>query len=273
MSNGDQQAEHDFRSLLKTFNRVTSFAFRVSLELKGEKTTIAGEMASVVYTKMCVTSSSIENLCRAKLFDHSAIMTLCRMVMEGMTLYFYLAETVSDDEWACRELIIRLHDTTARIKLFRAFAPKEKYRELLSGRDSLKVELGVNPFYRTLPSEARIRLLSGNEIFVRGMRIAAKRAGWEDAQFQAIYGYLSTHTHSAPMSFMRLKRHNINFSSPGEAQFSMVGLAINVAEHCLLRTSMDYLDRVPHKRSEFDPKELTEFRQEIESSTILKGQP
>jgi hypothetical protein len=271
MKNDEKEIPELLRDTLKTFNRILVFALRVSAELRGERTTDAGEMASIIHTKMCINAVSAERLCEAKFFDHSAIMALCRMIMEAMTLYCYLQETVESAEWECRDLVLRLHDVTARIKLMRAFAKPEQYKDLLDGRIALRTALEGNAFFKTLSEERRTRLLSGDQIYVGGMNAAAVRAGWRQKTFLALYNYLSAHTHSAPMSFSRFKAHNINYTNPSEAQMGMVGMALNVAEFCLLRVSMHHLSTSPTAAEKFDQKELMEFKDELQRSTVLTG--
>ena len=257
---------------LKTFRSVLDFGLRVSLKLNGRSTTVPGEMASIVHTKMCVNAASAGYLCEVPLFDHSAIMTVCRMCVDGMTLYFYLNESVSADEWECRELVLRIHDTTSRIRLMRATQDKTQYQDLLDGRKSLKADLEKNSCFKSLAPEIQTRLLSGREIFVGGMHAAAVRAvGWREEQFQALYNYLSQHVHSAPMAFLRVRKHNVSFSDPSDAQRNMVALALNIAEYSVLRVSMHCLAVDSEMKNQFDQTELTEFQKELDGSTILNG--
>jgi hypothetical protein len=97
-----------FESAVKSFCRAVDFGIRVSDRLRGERTTEARELASIVHMKMCANGASIEHLFSAPLADHSAIIALCRMLMEAMTLFFYLIEPIETDEWECRKLCIRL---------------------------------------------------------------------------------------------------------------------------------------------------------------------
>ena len=114
----------------------------------------------------------------------------------------YLLDPVSSDEWALRYSLLRLHDTVGRIKLLRTYdQPSDDLRE---GRDALKVGIISNPNFQNVPEIRRERLLTGEEMFTIGMRsVATKIMGWDERQFSGIYAYLSSHTHSAPMSFMR----------------------------------------------------------------------
>ena len=73
------------------------------------------------------------------------------------------------------------------------------------------------------------------------------------------------------MSFLRFRKHKIDFADPSDAQRGMVALALNVAEFCLLRVSMHYLFENSELYSRFDSKELQDFRKELAESTIQTG--
>jgi hypothetical protein len=161
----------------KDFHRATDFSLRVSAALHGEPTTDAGELGSFVQAKMCANAVSTEHLFSSPLADHSAIIALCRMIMEAMTLYFYLTKPVAADEWGCRRLVLRLHDTVNRIKLMRGFQSENEYADLISGRAKLEGELRENSFFKSLQAEQQDRLLTGEHFYVGGVQRAAKDAG------------------------------------------------------------------------------------------------
>lgn len=137
------------------------------------------------------------------MFDHSAIVGLSRMIVEGLTMYAYLKQTMPDDVWTLRETVLKLHDTVARITLFRAYREKPDYQDLRDGRDLLLRDLEANSTFRSLQENQQASLRQGAAIFVGGMRRAAREAGWDEARFTAMYGYLSAHVHGAPMSYFR----------------------------------------------------------------------
>src|SRR5258708_6249509 len=124
----------------ESFHRVVDFSLRVSLYLHGEAATGQSELASMVHTKMCVNGASIEHMLDARLKDHSAVIALCRMMMEASVLYLYLMEPVEIEEWRCRHLCLKLHDTTNRIKLMRGFQDAGKHADLRQGREELQKE-------------------------------------------------------------------------------------------------------------------------------------
>lgn len=225
---------------------VGGLSIQVSLVCKGAPTTRGGAMASMVHGKMIAHARSIGAITRSPLFDHSGILDLARMIMEGMTAYFYLREAVDDDEWKLRELILWLHATTVQVRSFRgrvALDRSEQAAGYRAGRESLREQIRNNPRFAKLFPEAQEKLLNGNDIFVGGMRRAAEKTGaFADGQFDALYSYLSQHSHSAPLSFMSYERVGVDFMNPADYQFGLAGMGIELAAMCLRRTSLRHLD-------------------------------
>ena len=181
-----------------------------------------------------------------------------------MTLYFYLTKQVPADEWECRGLALRLHDTVNRIKLMRGFQSENEYGDLINGRATLEGELRQKSFFKSLQVEQQDRLLTGEHFYVGGVQRAAKDAGWNFRKYIAHYSYFSSHAHSAPMSFMRFIKHKVSFGEPSDAQRGAVTSALCVAECCLLKTSLAHLNSSPTAGTKCDSKEVAEFTKAVE---------
>jgi len=248
-----------FEDEKKSFGGVVDFALRISLKLNGEPANEQSELYSIVQTKMSVTGASIEHLFSAPLKDHSAVIALCRMIMEAMTLFFYLKETVSEDEWAARYLCLKLHDTTNRIKLMRGHQSADQYADLELGKNELTTELRKNVFFCSLEKEQQSRVETGEHFFLGGMNRAARAAGWDFKKFISFYSYFSAHAHSSPMSFLRTKKHGIRYADPSDAQKAAMVTAIGIAEYCLLNASIAYLNTSVEGKKTFESKELEKF--------------
>lgn len=182
------------------------FANDVSNNQRGLPTTIAGSLSSMVFAKCCAHARSIGAISKqSSMFDHHAIMALARMIMEASTMIAYLLDPVEPDEWEFRYILLRLHDTVARIKLVRGFELQAD--DLKAGRDQIKGELEAHPTFLKLAEDRRKRMAGGEEMFAIGMRSVATRImGWNERQFNGVYAYFSAHTHSAPMSFMLVQK-------------------------------------------------------------------
>jgi hypothetical protein len=250
----------------ESFRRVVDFSMRVSLVLNGAPATEQTELSSFVHTKMCITGASIEHMLRARLNDHSAIIALCRMIMEASVLFMYLQEAVGDDEWACRYLSLKLHDTVNRIKLMRAYQNLDEQADLRKGREEPIEQLKTNAFFKSLPEEQAKRLLTGDHFYIRGVRKAVeKSAHWDGEKYMSLYSYFSSHAHSAPMSFFRMRQHGISFSDPAEFQMVVVVSALSVAEYSLLKATLGHLAESPDYRTRFKAEELEDMEKTLES--------
>jgi hypothetical protein len=203
------------------------------------------------------------------MFDHHTIMALARMIMEASTMIAYLLDPVAPDEWMFRHTLLKLHDTVARIKLLRGFdLPAD---DLRAGRDELKAELEANPIFLHLTEERKKRLAGGEEIFAIGMRsVATKIMGWDETRFNGVYAYFSAHAHSAPMSFMRMPDHEIDYFFPSEMQTDVLALSMEVAMACLRRSMLRMIDQHPEQISVYHPELLAEAREQDAACPLFK---
>jgi hypothetical protein len=204
------------------------------------------------------------------MLDHSALMSLARMMMEAMSMHGYLSEPVSDDQWELRNLVLRLHDTENRINYVRTAAAAAGLDDLLRGREELRAALASNAAFGMLDQERQARIMRGGEMFVVGMRKVAKLAvGWDSDIFNALYSYFSAHSHSSPMSFIRMKEHGVDYFLPSDAQFDMAKLAITVATGCLRRVTLRHLDSSPTKIDRFSQAVVDNLRRDDREATFF----
>lgn len=172
----------------------------------------------------------------------------------------YLLDPVEPDEWEFRYILLRLHDTVARIKLMRGFELQAD--DLKAGRDQIKGELEAHPTFLKLAEDRRKRMAGGEEMFAIGMRSVATRImGWNERQFNGVYAYFSAHTHSAPMSFMRMEHHRIDYYFPSKPQTEILALSMEVAIACLRRSMLRTIDQHPKQISNYHPELLAEARE------------
>jgi hypothetical protein len=265
-----EQPKDLFLGSMRTLAVVAGFSNRVSLLLRGESTTRNGELASMVHARLCAHARSVGGIATSSMFDHSAIMALARMIIDGMTMFCYLMEAVTDEAWSLRYNVLRLHDTTARIKLLRAWHDKSQYADLVDGREELVRSISSSVTFCAMKDEQQKRLLTGEEIFVGGMRRAARTAGWSEDKFIAIYNYFSAHIHAAPMSYFRMRRHSVDYLAPNEMQYGSAAMAIEVATACLRRTSLRYLDSSASSQPKVLQTVLESLRSEDSECTVFK---
>jgi hypothetical protein len=252
MSGATDAGKRLYDESVRTLNVIGPLALKVSKQAAGKPTDRQGTLASLIFMKVCAHSRSIIALTESLMFDHSAIIASSRMVLEGMTMFFYIRETVDHKVWSLRDLVLRLHITTLQITGMRAFRSKDSLMSFTEGRHALISQIRAHPLYRTLNEEQRKKITSGNEIFVGGMRKAAMNTGaWSDeAMFTSVYSYLSSHAHSAPLSFVSLQRLYVDYHKPVDYQFGLAAFGIEIANGCLRRTTLRYLDDVVGKYPE-----------------------
>lgn len=261
------EGEPIFAKAIDNIAVVGGFSNHVSMVLKGAQTDEQGALASMIHAKMCAHARSIGAICKSSMFDHSAIMSIARLVLEGMTMFYYLREKVGGDEWTLRFLVLRLHDTAARIKLMRAWKQESEYADLTAARRSMIEQIRSNSAFARFDRKRQDGILTGEEMFVGGMRRAAMRTGvWRDEIFTAIYSYLSVHTHSAPMSFLHTTAQSVDYYAPSDFQYGAAAFAIEVTCACLRRVSLCYLDnhleKYPEAIKQFPVSILEQFREE-----------
>lgn len=220
---------------------VSGFSNDVSMVLTGTAANRQRELASMVHAKACAHGRSIGFVCRSNMFDHSAVLGLARMIVECLSMYAYLVEPVAEEDWTFRYAVLQLHDTVARIKLLRAWPSSADTVDLKAGRDNLIVDIRSHSAYAQFDDDQQKRLVSGEMIFVGGMRKAAALVGWDADVFTALYGYFSSHLHAAPMSFFRMDDHRVDYFSPNEAQRQIASVGIATAAAALRRLSLLHL--------------------------------
>lgn len=253
-----------FDKSLSNLATVGGFAIYVSAMFRGQSTTPANSLASMVHGKMIAHSRSIGAITRPSLVDHSGVLALARMIVEGMITLFYLREPVDESTWALRHLVLRLHATTIQIRSFRGrVSSEEQAAGYRAARESLLTQIKANSRFALLLPEQQERILGGQEIFVGGMRRAAQKTGaFGKEMFDAIYAYLSSHSHSAPLSYMSYKRVSVDYRNPVDYQYGLAGLGIEVAAPCLRRATLRFLDDCLQEHPELEKKLRADFVKE-----------
>jgi len=102
----------------------------------------------------------------------------------------------------------------------RGFRDEKQYEEFVGGRAELEEALRGNSYFKSLQKEQQDRLLTGEHFYVGSVRRAVQDAAWNFDKYIALYSYFSSHAHSAPMSFSRFRKHDVDFGKPSGAQKS-----------------------------------------------------
>jgi hypothetical protein len=185
-----------------------------------------------------------------------------------VTVLLYLGDdTVSEDEWECRRCLIDLHDFRSReefLSLIGAPAPRENPADT---RKMLQDRLENNPFFKTLHSKRRKRLLSADDMFIEGRQAAINKIGWTEDHARGVYKYLSMHSHTMPMSFHRTEAHSV-YAQGSDSPKIVAGFATEHARHALGAACVRMLMLFPHTENALKPAVLTRLRAEYRAEPI-----
>jgi hypothetical protein len=206
----DGKAEFSGLPSEDVFETIVGFAMKTSLLIGGKSTTLQHSYASMMLYRICIISSSItgvykqhERVPEATL-DYGSIAVLCRTLFDASIMYWYLTETISDDEWAFRLAVLRVHDCAARVRLFKGLDSDEAENQR-KNLNLLKQELSNLVLFKARSVEEQGKLLSGQVLYVNGMRSMLKDMNIGKKYFDGLYNYLSAHVHLTPLSYFRAR--------------------------------------------------------------------
>jgi hypothetical protein len=180
----------------------------ISSKIVGKRTTLGRSFGSAVLGKICLTAVSAQALFRAHeagelpTLDHSSIAVLSRTIIESSIMYWYLTEEVSEEEWAFRLQVMKIHDSSARVRFWKSLMPEQadEERAILS---QLRDELKEMPAFRKRAEPDKTKMRGGQTVYVNGMRSVVKSMGIDETYFDGVYNYLSAQVHATPISYFR----------------------------------------------------------------------
>lgn len=174
--------------------------------------------ASVLFTSLCSRGVSLAILApyspwakrKIEHWDYSSTAGIVRSILEVRLALFYLCvEQCSAEEWDCRWNLFNLHDCTGRINLFRDMPNTEKdLQGFLAQAEVVRSRLTENPFFMSLPSKQRNKLINGGNAYLSPLENIAVRAGVDLNTFRWLYRLFSSQVHGLPMSFYRMGEQN-----------------------------------------------------------------
>lgn len=200
----------------------------ISRKLHNTPADTAGAWGSYLLYRLCINGDTLVSLWQKKPeLDHYAIAVLVRSMIEtGIMLLYILEKDLSLDEWNLRREVLNLHDCIARIRLFKAVDDND---EADKGRDiseDLRTKIQKNPLYNTFDEQQQKRLLSGEVLFLRGLRGAVTNVGLTKEWFEVVYVTQSSFTHATPFSFQRTAEREIWKGNSGYA-FYIAGFSVS----------------------------------------------
>ncbi len=231
----EPQPQLVFAEVTEAFRKKVSEAKALSISVGVRHGTLEQGYGSAIFLKIIMVSESILKITDAReptrfQLDHFSIGSMARDLVEAMIMLGYLTDgAVVDDVKRMRRTVLNLHDCTARYKMFKAWKDQEQKRGFRNVMMDLRRELTANPAFRRLPEERRKELMSGKVMYLEGMRSIVRNLDWDGDYFDGLYTYLSTYTHTSPMSYYRYNEHGVNTEAPSDFQLAFASTALGAA--------------------------------------------
>jgi hypothetical protein len=236
MSEGDYflKARKDFKEKHEFVARILSAVGRLNAEP-------SRLWANLLFFRLAMVGNSLLVLCIPGLrdreptdgggLDHSSVAALARNLLEAQVMFLYITDPkVSEHDWLLRRAVLELHDCTTRYRMLKDIGDgdSKEAQDFKSKITPLKNLIASSSAFRSLNAERQEKVLTGQELYVAGLRAVVKEAGWDVDHFNAMYSALSSYAHSSPASFYRSVL-NPNEPDPGIApdhRYVVCGLAL-----------------------------------------------
>lgn len=250
------ELERDYRRAVANFATTLSVLQAVSRATAGRQAGVKRAWASVLFTRICTFSVSIQRLiptlaadgaAEEEHWDLSSIAALTRSTLETCLLFYYLGvQEVPEDEWHDRINLIHLHDCSARIPLFQHLLPSaEEVARFEDVQIDLRARLEASPRMAQLPDRRRNHLLRGDKVTfeIQDDILAAMEVDRDI--FRAWYGVLSAHTHSYPLAFHRMIAGDRGRGVEGRIDRNWITYILEYAQGFLARAATQMLSLFP----------------------------
>ena len=237
-----------------------TFLSIISSKVVGVPTTLSHSFATAMIGKICVTAMSVQGLFRGHearrlpFLDHSSIAILCRTIIESSIMYWYFTENGSEEEWAFRFQVMKVHDSASRVRLFKGLMSDEadKQRSILK---TLRDELKEMRLFKQRPEPQRVKMRAGEQIYVNGMRSVVGSMNFDERYFDGVYNYLSAQVHSTPISYFCDKDgFDQTFWQRSFSQYALHHAWVMMIRVALKEVELSGLE------NQFDPGLLGDFR-------------
>ncbi len=195
--------------------------------------------AQHVHLRQCIAVDSILNLARYQpridageecTLDQSSIASLARGVGESACMVAYIVDpSLTSEQWELRKEVLWFHDATTRYKIFKNWDNEHETLGFRQAMTEILARIESSDEFKALPEIRQTRIRSGSEMYVHGLRAAVRLLGWAVPDFDGMYGYLSSHAHSAPVSFLRLAEQGVDYKRPTKAQRTTAAFGMEFA--------------------------------------------
>jgi hypothetical protein len=242
-------AHEAFKKEEKRFGEAVKIAIAVSKAAAGREPAGNVVMASYVFTRMCVAADTLLYVLRREIgnskeqtLDHYSIGVLARNIIEATLMFHYLSEDgVSDEEWELRQAVFNLHDSTLKVRFYKGLGSDEQYKGWKTTMEEVRQLLQEHSAFKVIDADRQKRLLSGQEIYLKGMRSTLKLVDLDEAYFDGMYAYLSSQVHIAPSSFYWTQKR-LSFGKLAGYQYYFASYAVAHARMFLLQSAIRLAD-------------------------------
>jgi hypothetical protein len=234
-----------FKKEKKRFVAAVSIAIAVSKAAAGRNPGENIVMASFVFTRMCVTADTLRYVLQRDIgnskeltLDHYSAGVLARNIIESALMFHYLSEDgVSDEEWELRRAVLNLHDATLKVRLFKGLGGEDRHKKWKEEMEGIRNSMREHPAFKALNEDRQRRLLSGQELYIKGFRSNLRLADFDDGYFDGLYAYLSSQVHISPSSFYWMAKR-LSFGRPAQYQYYFASYAVAHARIFLLQSAL-----------------------------------
>jgi hypothetical protein len=249
-----------FRKEKRRFGTAVNIAIAVSKAAAGREPGGNIVMASYVFTRMCVGADTLLYVLqrdignsKERTLDHYSIGVLARNIIESALMFHYLSEDgVSEVDWQLRRGVLNLHDATLKVRFWKSLGSEEHYEGWRTTMEEVRESLKGHPAFKAIDANRQKRLLSGQEMYVKGMRSTLKLVGFDKGYFDGMYAYLSSQVHISPSSFYWTDKR-LSFSKPAGYQYYFASFAVSHARMFLLRSAIRLAESDDVVRQKIEP--------------------
>jgi hypothetical protein len=208
----DENLDTKYLNTLNRFRKSTEEARWTLFQAQGLAGGERRYWSSVLLIRTCLISESIEHLCpdknnpaAAKQWDFSSIASLSRNLFEAVAFFNYISTPVSPEIFTFRILLMEYNDCMNRLRIFRQLGMHDQVMRGESEAAAFQSELNNDNHFMTLDPYQQKRAMTGLYPTMFSLREMAGPAG-QKAETWGLYDYLSTHSHTHPVSFSESQR-------------------------------------------------------------------
>lgn len=249
MSDHKKQADSYYRESFAEFDKTFGKAIELSRKCSCIRSPTGKHFyASVLFTRLCVSSASLQKLSpnpellgRDAQWDCTSACSITRNILECYLVFHYLCvQKVDDVEWEARWRLLNLHDCLQRVKMFDPTNTAPKDEEAAKVVEITIDELRTNAYFQGLTQKQQRHYLKGNKALFMSQDEIVQSYGGDVEEFRLLYRFLSNQVHSLPMSFYRVREQGRGRGVECEVEVGYTALCLEITRNYLDQSCMDY---------------------------------